>query len=245
MKKSKRLILALGAGISIPLVAIALWVSQNHGTRRKVSQIDAAGSVAVSRPVQPPAGVSTPPDKVISRPLPVALTSATHQWAEGDATSPAVIEKIAHNPDEFIRMVEENERIKRRQLVYRQDTAAAVVQRARATGEPVRKLTLPGLDGQEIDVEVTRADLAFSGLSGTFIGRLPGKLQSIVTLSFKNNREAFSVASPEDGLYLEAEPREPGQVVVKAIDPNTYATGHCGTDEYAQEQEKQRKSQGR
>lgn len=146
---------------------------------------------------------------------------------------PQVIGKIAHNQEEFLRMAGENERIKRRQLVYRRDTAAAVVQRARATGEPIRRLTLPGLDGQEIDVEVTGADLAFSGLSGTFTGRLPGKSQSLVTLAFKNHREAFSVSSPEDGLFLEAEPREPGQIIVKAIDPATYVPGKCGNPDHA------------
>lgn len=153
-----------------------------------------------------------------------------NEWTEGDCSDPLVIEKLAHNPDEFIRMAEENERIKSRQLVYRRETAAALVQQARATGEPVRSLTLPGLDGQEIHVEVTGSDLALSGLSGTFTGRVVGKQQSIVTLAFKNNREAFSVSSPEENLFLEAEPREPGEVIIKEIDPATYVSGKCGND---------------
>ncbi|MES2476600.1 MAG: hypothetical protein V4640_12525 [Verrucomicrobiota bacterium] len=171
-------------------------------------------------------------DAVRLRPLPVALTSGTHEWTQDDATLPEVIEKIAHNPEEFIRLVEENELIKRRQLVYRKDIAAAVVQRARTTGETIRSLTLPGLDGQEIHVEVTASDLAHSGLSGTFTGRVAGKQLSIVTLAFKLGREAYSVSSPEDNLYLEAEPREPNEVLIKEIDPATYVSGKCGNPDH-------------
>ncbi len=194
---------------------------------------DAAAVVKAGMPAAVAEGTPERPARVIALPLPVAVKSGTHGWTAGDASSVPVIEKLAHNPDEVIRMVEENDRIKRRQLVYRNDTADAVVQRARATGEPVRRLTLPGLDGKEIDFEVSRADLALSGLSGTFTGRVAGKGQSIVTLAFKNGREAFSVSSPEDGLFLEAEPREPGQVIVKEIDPNTYVPGKCGNGDTA------------
>jgi hypothetical protein len=229
--------LALG---SILLVAVTVRVMKNPRPET---------SPAVTSRLQPQTSsdqAAMPvPDQVALRPLAVSQATATHQWTKDDATDPEVIERIAHNPDEFVRMVEENDRIKRRQLVYRQETAAAIVQNARATGEPVRRLTLPGFNGQEIEVEVTGSDLAFSGLSGTFTGRLPGKLQSIVTLAFKNNREAFSISSPEDGLYLEAEPREPGEVIVKAIDPATYATGQCGSDAYHQEQANLKNSQGR
>src|SRR5215217_7693950 len=38
-------------------------------------------------------------DEVKLRPLPVSRKSEAHEWAVGDATSPAIIEKIAHNPE--------------------------------------------------------------------------------------------------------------------------------------------------
>ena len=211
------------------LVATALWFMPRDTGTRAVKVPEAAsvrGTPAVS---QAPRPVGTF-DEIQLRPLPVSLTKGANEWTEGDCSDPQVIEKLAHNPDEFIRMAEENERIKRRQLVYRRETAAALVQQARATGEPVRSLTLPGLDGREIHVEITGSDLALSGLSGTFTGRVAGQQQSIVTLAFKNNREAFSVSSPVENLFLEAEPREPGEVIIKEIDPATYVTGKCGND---------------
>lgn len=232
---------APAAALSLVLLGVVILITGRS------PQTPEAGSVARAVPSRQTTSARPAPslsEKTPLRPLPVSHQTLTHEWTEGDGFDPAVIEKLAHNPDEFIRMAEENERIKRRQLVYRRETAATVVQRARATGEPVRSLTLPGLDGREIHVEVTGSELAFSGLSGTFTGRVAGKQQSIVTLAFKNNREAFSVSSPEDGLYLEAEPREPGEIIIKEIDPATYASGRCGSDEYHQAQENPKNSPG-
>lgn len=210
-------------------VAAVIWFMPRETGSRAVAipQEAAPAKAPAAPPVAPPADAF---GKVVLRPLPVSLTKGTNEWTEGDCSDPGVIEKLAHNPDEFVRMAEENERIKRRQLVYRRETAAAIVQQARATGEPIRELVLPGLDGKEIRMEVTGSDLAFSGLSGTFTGRVAGQQQSIVTLAFKNNREAFSVSSPDEGLFLEAEPREPGEVIIKEIDPATYVPGKCGND---------------
>jgi hypothetical protein len=170
--------------------------------------------------------------ETLLRPLPVAMTSATHEWTAGDGFDLAVIERIAHSPDELRKLVEENGRIKRRQLVYRNETAALVIQRARLTGEPVRRLTLPALDGEELDFVIDRADLAPSGQSGTFTGRLADRPDSLVTLAFRFGREAFTVLSPADDLYLQADPREPGEIIVKSIDPAVYAHARCGNPDH-------------
>ena len=178
--------------------------------------------------------VATPPmpalaDTVLLRPLPVSLASPRHEWTAGNAMDPEVIGKIAHNPDEFIRMVGENERIERRQLVYRRETAATLVQRAMASGQVLKSLTLPGLDGRELEFEILHSDLSPTGEKGSFSGRLAGKPNSMVVLSFKGGREAFSVSSSDENLHLQADPREPGEIIVKSIDPRTYIQGGCGT----------------
>lgn len=169
-----------------------------------------------------------------TRPFKVARESAAHQWTAEDGRSPEAILELAHNDRELMRLLEENDRVQRRQLVYRNQTAAEVVRSARAGAEPVRKLVLPALDGRELEVEIDRDDLAPDGQSGTFTGHLAGRPRSMVTLAFKGGREAFSVSSPEEGLYLQADPREPGEVMVKSIDPATYVKGQCGTPEPAQ-----------
>jgi hypothetical protein len=156
------------------------------------------------------------------RPFPVAKASGAHEWTAADGKDPDAILEIAHNPAEVERMLEENIRIERRQLVYRKEPAFVVVQQARAKGEAVRRLTVPGFDGQELEMEVVRADLDPSGLRGTFAGQLAGRQQSLVTLAFREGREAFSVMSPEDGIFLQGHPREPGEIIVTSFDPDKY-----------------------
>ncbi|BCX47910.1 hypothetical protein HAHE_18180 [Haloferula helveola] len=172
------------------------------------------------------------PTEVALRPLPVSVTSDTHEWTEGDASDLTVIQKLAHSPDEAVRMIEENDRIHRRQLVYRNETASVAIQRAKAEGKTVDRLTLPALDGRELQFEVAHADLDPSGFSGSLAGRLVGQPDSMVILSFRGGREAFSVSSPSENLHLQADPREPGEIIVKSIDPATYVQGRCGNPDH-------------
>jgi|GEM_PF-2739566 len=214
-------------GVAVPLlIAIATTLLVIPPT------VDERGAADVPPPPgarkHPVAAASAPPAVPLRRPLPVARATAIHEWTEGDGTDFHVIQRIAHHPEEALRMIEENDRIHRRQLVYRNETADSTVQRARAKGQPLRRLTLPALDGRELTFEIARAELAPSGRSGTFAGRLAGRHNSQVTLAFKEGREAFTVISPDDGLYLQADPREPGELIVKAIDPATYVAGRCG-----------------
>ncbi len=157
------------------------------------------------------------------RPLPVTQHSATHEWTEGDGRDPQVVQQIAHNEDEFIRLMEENERIIRRQLVYRNDTAAAVIQRSKLNGGMVNRLVLPGLDGKELDFEITGADLEPSGQIGSFSGHLADRPTSRVSIAFKFGREAFTVMSADDGIFLQGSPRESGEIIVTSFDPDTYS----------------------
>jgi len=178
---------------------------------------------------------TNPPPTVVNndsfqrRPFPPTIERATHGWTAEDGRDLNVIAQLAHNNLEYARMVDENDRIQRRQLVYRAKPTAAVVQDSKLSGAPMTRLTLPGLDGREIDVEIQNADLNPSGQQGMFTGRIAGQPDSMVTLAFKGGREAFTVLSPSEGLFLQADPREPGELIVKQIDPATYVPGVCGT----------------
>lgn len=184
----------------------------------------AAAAPSPTAPVNPPiAGAAQQYPNFQLRPLAVARESANFQWTAEDGRLPEVIDKLAHNELEEERMLKENPRIKRRQLVYIKQTAAALVEQAKLTGEKVQRLVLPGLDGQELQFEITHADLEPSGQIGTFTGHLAGRPQSSVSLAYRFGRQAFTILSPEDGNNLDAEPREPGQVIVKSIDPDAYS----------------------
>ena len=231
MKRNRRRYAIAGGLLILAMLGIVFFRGQPSSPSAQVTVTPGDAPAAALEPLAGSPNAAFP-DQAARRPLPVSLTSASHEWTLGDASDPAIIEQIAHNPDEAIRMIEENDRIHRRQLVYRNETAAAVVQQAMAQGEKVRQLTLPGLDGKELVFVIERADLAPSGQTGTFTGHLAGNPNSQVSLGYKFGREAFTVISPDDNLYLQADPREPGELIVKAIDPQTYIQGTCGNPDH-------------
>lgn len=213
---STRILIPLAPCLAI--VLLTLWFMPRETRSRAVATRPAlpVGSHSNGSTGSQAASV---PEAVRLRPLPVTLSSTSNEWTAEDATDPNIMERIAHNPDEFIRLAEENSRIKRRQLVYRKETVPMLIQRA--NGQPLKHITLPGLDGREVDVEVTETHLANPN-AGSIQGRVRGRLNSMVSVGFFNGCESFNVISPDEGLYLTADAREPGEVLVKEIDPDQY-----------------------
>jgi hypothetical protein len=185
---------------------------------------------AVVKTTPPGLGVMPDDSDFKLRPFSVAQETVSAQWTSADGKDTNVIRQLAHNPLEYARMVEENPRIFKRQLVYLKETAAAVFEQAKLTGEPVKQLTLPGVDGQELQFEIIKSDGKISSRQGAFSGHLAGNNDSLVTLAFLDGREAFTVLSPKENIFIVGEPREDGQVVVKAIDPDTYGVGPLDND---------------
>jgi hypothetical protein len=155
-------------------------------------------------------------------PFAVAQSNAIYGWTAEDGKDTNVIRRLAHNELEYARMVAENSTIHRRQLVYHPDGFTLLAQQAVQSGQSIQQLTLPGLDGQSLPVMVTKTDFESGGDRGVFYGKLPDDPNSMVTVAFINGREAFTVISSQANIYLQAEAREPGELVVKSIDPKTY-----------------------
>lgn len=223
---------------------VALWwfgSRYSSGIRQRNTPVSAGITRAVTTPTSPIASTGAT-NTVVSneagrmklfagfrkRPFAVTQKSADYQWTAEDGKQPDAIKQLAHNELEYERLAGEGTRILRRQLVYALQTADQLVQQSRVSGTPIRQLSLPGLDGKEFQVEITQADLSPSGQQGTFSGHLVGRLDSMVTFAFKGGREAFTVLSPSDSTYLVGEPREPGELIVKSINPATYVVGVCG-----------------
>lgn len=154
--------------------------------------------------------------------FPVGYEGPNFQWALADGKETNIIRQLAHNELEYQRMVTENRTIYRRQLVYFSQGFDAQAQQALQNGGRLQQIALPGLDGQVFSVDVKNADLRDGGIRGQIYGQLPGQPDSMVTVAFINDREAFTIISPQDQVYLQAEAHEPGEVVVKSIDPQTY-----------------------
>lgn len=163
-----------------------------------------------------------------AHPFPAAASNSVYAWTAEDGKDTNVIRQLAHNELEYQRMVKENDTIYRRQLVYHPEGFTLLAQQAVQSGQSIQQLTLPGFDGQELPVTVTKTDFESAGDRGLFYGKLPGQTDSLVTVAFIGGREAFTVVSPRDQIYLQGESREPGEIVVKQIDPKKYAAGECG-----------------
>lgn len=206
------------------MVLLTAWIlMQRNGKLRTAA--DANEPVVAEAPVHPVVSVDPKPafpDSPVAHPLAVVRTSAKHEWTSEDAKDPKVIERIAHNPEEAIRLIEENDRIKRRQLVYRKETVPMLLEQAQGKGGSLKSLSLPGLDGKEVEVEVTEVHLMDGTNGGCVNGRVKGRLNSMVSVGFSNGCESFNILSPDEGVFLTADAREPGEVLVKEIDPNVY-----------------------
>jgi len=218
------------AGLTALAMVTIYW--HREPPRPSASPLAAAAAGQLVSAVVPPATNQVLPAAVrasgVARFAAVRET-ADYRWMAQDAKDTNVIRLLARNELEYQRLVEENDRIIRRQLVYCKDTADAQIERAKLTGTRVRQLVLPGLDGQELTFEITTSELNPSGQQGAFAGKLAGRPDSMVTFAFKGRREAFTIISPADNLYYQTDPYEPGAVLVKSINPDTYVPGLCGT----------------
>lgn len=163
-----------------------------------------------------------------THPFKVAKSSEAFGWTAEDGKDTNVIRLLAHNELEYQRMANENSTIYRRQLVYHPDGFTLQSQQAMQSGQSIQQLTLPSLDGQELPVTVTKTDFESGGDKGIFYGKLAGDPDSMVTVAFINGWESFTVISRQNQIFLHAEARGPGELVVKQINPDTYGTGLCG-----------------
>lgn len=230
----KTILLGSAVAVAIVLTSFALRPAKREDVRSilpaETSPIATASTpMAASLPRFTPSPADNPASTKPQtfawfRPKPfiVARSSGQHEWTAEDGRDPNVILDLAHNDSEVERLMKENDRVTRRQLVYRKEPVWIAVERSKATGEPVRKLMLPAFDGRQVEVEVTSADIAPSGMSGTLSGRVTANPQSLATIAFYHAREAFTIVSPEDGTFLQGHPREPGEIIVTSFNPDTY-----------------------
>ena len=217
MKHKTALALGVAAAVAAGWLAIAKRTSD-----AAPYPVAAAPAVAPAAPTAPPPAASALenfPDFSL-RPFAVTRRSINHEWTEEDGKLPDVIRDLAHNPLEEQKMLGENPAVYRRQLVYRKQAAADLVRDAERSGVPLKTVPVPGFDGTEWMIEVYKVDSVDGGAEGTIYGRLPGQPDSLVTLTFIGPSECFSLLSPAQDLYIQGDPREPGEIIVKKINPS-------------------------
>jgi len=215
--------LALGTLSLLSLLAVAWWRLSERPSPPPAAPVATAPHPGPSSSEVPAPATA---DRGVLRPLAADLENARHAWTREDGKSPEIIEKLANHPDQFTRMIEENDRIKRRQLVYRKEPVALLLEQARAAGRPLTRITLPAMDGREVEVEIMESQI--DGHRGALMGRVVGRLDSVACVGFSGACESFNILSPQDGLYIAAEAREAGEIILKEIDPAVYSPLACG-----------------
>ncbi len=227
--------------MALVVVSGALWwFAFPHGREEEKQVVTPAIPPPAAATDTTPVAVTPPPAPIISNsadaarqpepansgpqmgPFKVAQSNGPYEWTAEDGTDTNVIRLLAHNDLEYQRMLIENPTIYRRQLVYHMEPFTLQAQQAVQSGQSLQQITLPGLDGQLLTANVTRTDFKDGGEQGQIYAQLPGDPNSIVTVAFVNNTEAFTVISAQDQIFLQAEAHDPGQIVVKSINPATY-----------------------
>ena len=234
MKGSRAILTLMAAGLLVAIgVGVFVWRGAVPSPGERIADPADETSPVAGSPAVPAAMASAatnlPPAPGLvpdyewfqRRPFAVTQTNGNWLWTAENAMDSNVLRQLAHNDLEYERLLAENETIFRRQLVYHESAFSLQAQAARL-GQPVTSASLPGLDGQLLAVEVRRAELEAGGDRGVFSGKLAGRENSLVTIAFIGGREAFTVYSPEDDLFLNAVPREPGEIILASINPLTY-----------------------
>lgn len=223
------------AGIGLLLLAALIL---HRGLRTPTTGSNRPGQAAAAPPISQPHNLLTPSltDTGTTRTEPIPLRdspqltptrqSKWHGWTDADGKDPNVIKLLALNPQHYEYLLEQNQAIFRRQLVYRFQTLHRVLQQAKSSGEPVTELVVPGLDGEEYQMEIRDMHLEPDAHKGSITGTLLGSPDSLVVIAFDGDRESLVVVDPARHLHLMGEPREPGQIILNLVDPTRFG----GTD---------------
>lgn len=151
-------------------------------------------------------------------PLEKTKTTKNHSWTGEKLMSLVGIDKIAHNDFERDRYLDENNYVVDRELVYRNVVLKEV---AAASGDDLpTELILPGLDGEEYEVVVTKWKRSQSPSGkdrGSITGHLRDDPESVVRWVYGGRREAGKIESIVKDVNLRFVPRQEGQVVVSEI----------------------------
>lgn len=153
------------------------------------------------------------------RPFVVTASSGRYEWTGEDGMKSAAINELAHNPIERHRLMEENTFVLKRQLIYTKRTLGEVARDSIESGSKLESFILPGFDGHEMKVHIDSEQHEEGGVSGSYYGRLDGREESMVVLTYHEDRESYIVISRQDGINYEYLPREAGEIVLRSIDP--------------------------
>lgn len=152
-------------------------------------------------------------------PFPITKETSLHAWTSVDGTKSSVVKKLAHNALEEGRLLEENQWVESRELVYRKKTSKDLLTTSLENGEELKEMKVPGPDGVEYTMTVTSLDYETNPEGAPTEGVVSGYIEEIpnseALLSFYKGVESGYISS--ESVNLNYDSRESGQFSLSSV----------------------------
>ncbi len=155
-----------------------------------------------------------------ARPFEIVQESDGFGWTAEDGMSEQVMEQLASNLDMLDALREENQTVKKRQLVYHNEELEK--QRERILNGELKTLKIPGVDGELFDIDILSSskilDEAYPDeLNNGFIyGKISGRDDTKVSIGLSG--ESYSIQVNTLDRVLSISTRSGGELIVTEFD---------------------------
>lgn len=219
MKSNKKI--ALAVLVIAAALIIVFWKDPSAGAGDKTETAQnrpTAQRTEAHTPEQDPPTQNT--DDIPLKDLPKELPAFRKSNRDDPAATEKLINIISRHPSETGRLIEENQWIKRREIVEQEESFGEIAGRI-FKGEKVKEFEIPLFDGETATFEVDYNQTAIiSESSGTIHGQIKGESESQAILSFYRDADAGFVNFPDRGLTIEYDSWGQNRLIVKDYDGN-------------------------
>lgn len=157
----------------------------------------------------------------VMHPFEISSSSINHSWTNVQIMSPAEIDQVVHNDIERMHVMEETAFVTGRQLVYQKVSFQDLAEKNLATGKELETIIVPGFDGKEYEVVVTKWEASGKDdevREGHLSGHLKDDPKSEVVWAYYEGMESGVISSEALNIELNIVPREERQIIVNQID---------------------------
>ncbi len=220
------------------LILIAIVTIATRSNKEESAEVSTLSSAELSKA---PAKVSEATqrdlefyDKHIDTPVKEApaemptLTKSKREDAEGTA---ALIDIISRHPFETRRLIEENQWVKRREIVEREQSFRDVAKRIMG-GDLVESFEVPLFDGETATFLINHDQTTIlSENSGAIHGSIEGHPEAFAVVSYYRDADSGLISFPKQNFAVQYEGWGEGRVIVKDYDAGAQSRAlpcaHC------------------
>ena len=158
------------------------------------------------------------------RPFEITQTKGDFSWTAEDGKSDEVMKRLANNEDMLDVLRQDNAHTKRRQLIYFDEESFHKKRDQILNGEG-KTLTLPGFDGQEIEVTIGGSQrLTYDNVEdpngGFFGGQVTDDGDSHVMIGTAGDSYSIQIDSSQGSYRYDM--RENGELILSELDREVY-----------------------